>query len=331
MNKADSERAAVMLKKKGYNPAKDIKTADLVLVNMCSVRQSAVDRVHGLAHKFEDLKTKNHKIKTILTGCVLKKDAEKFRAIFDEIKPGLYAKIGSSNNPPSSITISNGCNNYCTYCVVPFTRGNLTCRSHTDIINEVKKAVEMGHKEIWLLGQNVNDYSNQGINFAKLVKMVNAIPEGFKFFFTSPHPGNFTGELIKSLAACKKFGRRLNLPVQSGDNQILKTMKRNYTVEQYEELVRKIRKSMPDINLSTDVIVGFPGETKRQFNNTVKLFQKIKFNIAYIAKYSPRSGTAAANLKDNVPHLEKKRREKILSALVLNNSSGVKLLHKDGR
>ncbi|MBI2042336.1 MAG: MiaB/RimO family radical SAM methylthiotransferase [Candidatus Nealsonbacteria bacterium] len=318
MNKADSGRAAAMLEKKGYKPTKDIKAADLILVNMCSVRQSAVDRVHGLFHKFEELKIKNRKLKTILTGCVLKKDQKKLREIFDDVQPGLYVKSGGKNNSLSNITISNGCNNFCTYCVVPFTRGNLVCHDHRAILKTAKRAVKAGAREIWLLGQNVNDYQSGAVNFAKLVAMINAIPGDFRFFFTSPHPKNFSDELIVALAKCQKFSKRLNLPAQSGDDEILKRMGRNYTVKQYEALVKKIRKNIPDINLSTDVIVGFPGETRRRFNNTAKLFRKIKFNIAYVAKYSPRPGTAAANLKDDVPRLEKKRREQILNGIIKN-------------
>jgi tRNA-2-methylthio-N6-dimethylallyladenosine synthase len=146
--------------------------------------------------------------------------------------------------------------------------------------------------------------------------MVNKIPGDFKFFFTSPHPKNFSDELIETLAECEKFGRYLNLPVQSGDNKILKKMNRNYTVKEYKNLVKKIRKKIPEINLSTDVIVGFPGETKKQFENTVKLFKEIKFDLAYIAKYSPRPGTAAFKMKDNIPLVEKKRREKILREII---------------
>jgi len=169
------------------------------------------------------------------------------------------------------------------------------------------------------LGQNVNDYqspTDTSINFAKLLKMVNDIPGDFKFFFVSPHPKNFSDELIDTLAKCKKFGKYFNLPVQSGDDKILKRMNRNYTVKEYKNLVKKIRKKIPEIKLSTDVIVGFPGETEKQFQNTVKLFKEIKFNWAYIAKYSPRPGTAAFKLKDNIPLEEKKRREKILRELL---------------
>lgn len=322
MNQSDSQRIATILEKKGYQPAASINEADLVVVNMCSVRQSAVDRVYGLIPKFKKLKQKNPQLKTILTGCILKKDKTKLAKDFDQIlkfQDLLKYPAKVTKNETALIPISVGCRNFCAYCVVPYTRGSLICRKPQVILKEVKKAIKSGKKEIWLLGQNVNDYQYGKINFAQLIKMVNKLPGKFKFYFTSPHPKNFSDELINVLAQCKKFGQYLNLPVQSGDNQILKKMGRNYTVEQYKQLVKKIRQKMPQIKLSTDVIVGFPGETKKQFQNTVKLFKEIKFTNAYIAKYSPRPGTLAARLKDNVPLKEKKRREKILRQILNQN------------
>lgn len=316
MNKADSERIAASLQKKGHKPAQDPKEADLIVVNMCSVRQSAVDRVFGMPMKFKELGLKPKKL--ILTGCVLKKDRKKFEILFDEIWDGQdFKKISpkSDNKRLAYVPISNGCDNFCSYCVVPHTRGRLICRPHETILKEVRHLIKEVTKEVWLLGQNVNDYNSGAINFAKLVKMVNDIPGDFKFFFMSPNPKNFSEELIDTLANCNKFSRYLNLPVQSGDDAILKKMRRNYTHKQYQALVAKIRKKMPDINLSTDVIVGFPGETKKQFENTVKLFKKINFDIAYIAKYSPRPGTVSFQMKDNVPLVEKERRRKILNKL----------------
>ncbi|MFH1575397.1 MAG: MiaB/RimO family radical SAM methylthiotransferase [Candidatus Nealsonbacteria bacterium] len=304
-NKADSERIAASLEKKGYKPVQNPKKANLIVVNMCSVRQSAVDRVFGIPMKLKGIKAKK-----ILTGCILKKDKAKFRKIFDEIK-----KMPRGNCSSPLIPISNGCNNFCTYCVVPYTRGKLTCRSHKEILKEIKRAVKSGLKEIWLLGQNVNDYKSNTINFAKLLKLANDIPGDFSIRFMSPHPSNFSDELINVMAQCKKVAKYLNLPVQSGDDKILKKMNRNYTVKQYKNLVKRIREKMPDINLSTDVIVGFPGETKKQFENTVKLFKEINFDIAYISKYSSRPGTAASKLKNDVPLEEKKRRAKILNKL----------------
>jgi len=310
MNKADSERIVADLERKGYSQALKIDRADLIVVNMCSVRQSAVDRVYGLIPKFKKLKAK-----TVLTGCILKKDRRKFKNHFDEIK-----KMPQDSSCLSAlISISHGCSNFCSYCVVPFTRGPLICRNHQEILNEVKRATKNGLKEIWLLGQNINDYhspADSSVNFAKLLEMVNDIPGNFSIRFMSPHPKDFTDELIEVMAKSQKVAQYLNLPVQSGDDQILKKMKRPYTVKQYKDLVKRIRKKMPEINLSTDVIVGFPGETKKQFENTVKLFKEIKFNMAYISKYSPRPGTTAFQMKDNIPLKEKKQREKCLRNLL---------------
>ncbi|MDO8663896.1 MAG: MiaB/RimO family radical SAM methylthiotransferase, partial [Candidatus Wildermuthbacteria bacterium] len=262
-----------------------------------------------------------YKLKTILTGCILPADKKKFLNKFDSISntKNLFKRYHGLVRGTIYVPISNGCNNTCSYCAVPLTRGPLVCRDHQEIIKEVENVVKSGLKEVWLLGQNVNNYqspANPKINFAKLLRLANDIPGNFKIRFMSPHPAYFTDELIEVMAKCPKVAHYLNLPAQSGDNQILTKMGRPYTVEQYKNLVKKIIKKIPDINLSTDIIVGFPGETKKQFANTVKLFKKIKFNIAYISKYSPRPGTMAAKMKDNVSIKEKKRRWKILNSLL---------------
>ena len=325
MNKADSERIATILESKRYKEASNINEANLIVVNMCSVRQSAVDRVYGKIKNFAKLKAQNPKLKTILTGCILKKDRPKFAKGFDQIlrfKDLLKYQPKYQDKSVAFIPISNGCNNACSYCVVPFVRGPLICRNHKEIIKETKNTIKQGFKEIWLLGQNVNDYqspTDSSTNFAKLLNMLNEIPGNFKILFTSPHPKNFSEELIDILAKCGKFGKYLNLPVQSGNDEILKKMNRNYTVKEYKKLVKKIREKIPEIRLSTDVIVGFPGETKKQFQNTAKLLKEIKFNWAYVAKYSPRSGTAAFQMKDDVPLKEKKRRWKTLNDIILKN------------
>ena len=357
MNKSDSERIATILEDRGYKSVSEINEADLIVVNMCSVRQSAVDRIFGLSQKLAKLKTQNSKLKTILTGCILKSDRQKFTKKFDlildiknlpnwpknfdyKIHHGEICNIRCENylniqpkyqnNFRAFVPISNGCNNFCSYCVVPFVRGSLVCRDHQEILKETKKAIQRGlnsirkaisnrAREIWLLGQNVNDYqspTNLSINFAKLLQMVNDILGNFWLRFTTPNPQNFSDELIETMAKCEKVTPYLNLPVQSGDNEILRKMNRSYTIEDYKNLVKKIRKKIPDITLSTDIIVGFPRETKKQFENTVKLFREIKFDMAYIAKYSPRPGTAGAELKDNVSLPEKEKRYKILTEIL---------------
>jgi tRNA-2-methylthio-N6-dimethylallyladenosine synthase len=350
MNKSDSERIATTLENEGYKLASGSKGADLIVVNMCSVRQSAVDRVYGQSQKLAKLKTRNPKLKTLLTGCILKKDLQKFRkffdfilaikvlekwpeflkreryfyypnqrdALFNEKFDANYFRIlpKFSNDFSAFIPISTGCNNFCTFCVVPITRGPLICRPDDDILKEVNLLVKRGVKEIWLLGQNVNDYhspANSLIDFPKLLEKVNNVAGSFWIRFTSSHPKDFSDELIDIMANSQKITPYLNLPVQSGDDEILKKMNRPYTISQYKNLVKKIRTKIPDIALSTDIIVGFPGETKKQFENTVNLFKELKYDMAYIAKYSPRRQTTAFKLKDDISHKEKERRYKILT------------------
>jgi len=379
-NKSDSERIASVLEKNGYEPTSNAKEADLIVVNMCSVRQSAVDRVHGKVKNFTKLKNSHFTrsnlprqksplggIKTILTGCLLKEDKKKFQKGFDLIlsikslsnwpkilkatsqkvtsqpllkksKNHLRVQTKRQISPSVLVPISNGCNNFCSYCVVPYVRGPLVCRDHKTILKHVESIIKKALipiqnedslsvrqvlpnevKEIWLLGQNVNDYtspSNPLITFPKLLKMINDLPGNFQIKFVSPNPKNFSDELIEVMATSQKVAKYLNLPVQSGDNKILKKMNRPYTVKQYKNLVKKIRKKIPEINLSTDVIIGFPGETKKQFENTARLLKEIKFNIAYLAKYSPRPGTVSYKMPDDVPLVEKKRREKVLREIL---------------
>lgn len=348
MNRSDSERIANFLENIGFKQAQKIDEADLIVVNICSVRQSAVDRVYGLSPKFKELKKKNKNLKTLLTGCISKSDLKKFQNFFDyifsikflskwsellrenkylyypnprDLQFAKYLKIKPkySKNFSAFVPISTGCNNFCSFCVVPFVRGLLVCRRHEEILKEIKFLVETGIKEIWLLGQNVNDYhspTDSAVSFPKLLRMVNEIKGIFWIRFTSSHPKDFSDELINAMAKCEKMTEYLNLPVQSGDNEILKKMNRPYTILQYKNLVKKIREKIPEISLSTDVIVGFPGETEKQFQNTAKLFKEIKYDMAYIAKYSPRPGTAASKLKDDVPIKEKERRWKILTEVL---------------
>lgn len=346
MNKSDGERVAAVLEKTGYKSALDIQGADLVVINMCSIRQSAVDRVYGLINKIP----KNKKVKSILTGCILKKDLKKFKKIFDFVlniktlerwpeilqqdsycyypnpRDEKLNKVFNTNylkieaKPLGSfsalIPISTGCNNFCSYCAVPFARGPLICRPHQEIVREVKRLVKAGFREIWLLGQNVNDYESKNIQFPELLSMINDIPGNFWIRFTSPHPKDFSEKTIKVMTECNKITPYLNLPVQSGDNKVLKKMNRPYTIEKYKKLVKKIREKIPNICLSTDVIVAFPGETKKQFENTVKLFKEIEYDMAYIAIYSPRPQTTAAKLKNTITRSEKQKRYDVLTEII---------------
>ena len=250
LNKSDSEKIANKLKKAGHKPVKKEEQADLIIINVCSVRQSAIDRVYDKVKKHS--KTK----KIILTGCLLKKDKKALKDKVAEIwHPDNYFNCFPlyQNKYSGFIPISTGCNNFCTYCVVPYTRGREISRPAKEILAELKELVKKGYKEVWLLGQNVNSYKSGQTNFAKLLKKVNDISGNFWIRFTSPHPKDFSDELIKVMAKSDKITEYLNLPVQSGNNEILKKMNRPYTREDYKKLVVKIRKEIPNITLSTDI------------------------------------------------------------------------------
>jgi len=336
MNYSDSERIASVLEKIGYKKSQNPEMADLILINMCSVRQMAVDRVYGKINDF--IKIKNKRPKIVLTGCILKSDRQKLKEKVDLIldvknlknlpkmlnsrysvtkeKNYLMIKPKYQSVFSAFVPIMTGCDNFCSYCAVPFTKGREVSRPIEEIISEVKNLVKNDFKEIWLLGQNVNSYKYKNIDFPKLLRKTDEIEGDFWIRFTSPHPKDFSDKLINALVESEKVTPYLNLPVQSGDDEILKKMNRPYTIRHYKNLVKKIRKKLPDISLSTDVIVGFPGETKKQFENTVKLFKEIKYDMAYIAKYSYRSGTAASKLKDNVSFKEKEKRRLILNKIL---------------
>lgn len=365
MNRSDSERIASILESMGYEETFDIRRADLAIINMCSVRQSAVDRVYGLSPLFIALKTKNRGFKAVLTGCILKPERAKLASVFDFILdkedmanwPSLlkgkkpkrrkkdYLKIVPKygNGIQAFVPISNGCDNFCTYCAVPYTRGKLVSRSHKDIVREVKNLIENGYKEIWLLGENVNSYKSGKVDFSKLIQEIDKIEGKFWLRFTSPHPKDFSDKLIDTLSKSKKFAPYINLPAQSGDNTVLRKMNRPYTREKYISLIKKIRKAFKNnIAISTDIIVGFPGETKERFQNTEKLMKEIDFDMAYIAEYSPRPQSFAyEKMEDDIYLKEKKRRSKALTEILkktalknnkkmLNKEVEVLVLGKDG-
>ena len=340
-NYTDSERLETVLKKLGYKKAGNGDQADLVFVLACSVRKSAVDRIYGLKRKWTEVR-KKYPLVTVLSGCVMEYDKKKMAEFFDIILsitdlkklpkllaqkaldlPADYYKIHPSyvSDFQAYVPIMSGCNNFCAYCVVPYTRGREKSRPAKDIVKECRSLIRKGYKEINLLGQNVNSYKDDKINFPKLLRMVDEIEGNYWIRFVSSHPKDFSDELIEVMKDGKHITPYLHLPVQAGDNVILKKMNRNYTIEHYKKLIEKVRKAIPGISVSTDVIVGFPGETKQQFKNTVKLFREVKFDMAYIAKYSERPGTAAARLEDSVSEVEKKKREKELTEVLRKTSS----------
>lgn len=323
MNVSDSERIASFLEQQHYQNTNKIEKADLIIIVACSVRQSAINRVFGLNKKFKNLKAKK-----ILTGCVLKQDKKKILEFFDEVlsineflgKDYLELKPKHSNKKSAFVPIMTGCNNFCTYCAVPYTRGREISRPAKNIVKEIEKLIKNNYKEIVLLGQNVNSYKSKtqisNVKFPSLLKTIAEIPGNFTIKFLTSHPKDFSDELINVIAKSPKISKEIHLPVQSGDNEILKKMNRNYTRKHYINLIDKIKNKIPKAKFTTDIIVGFPGETKKQFENTIKLFKEVNFNLAYINKYSPRSGTTAAKFKDNIPLAEKKRRWEVLEKLI---------------
>ncbi|MCR4283932.1 MAG: tRNA (N6-isopentenyl adenosine(37)-C2)-methylthiotransferase MiaB [Parcubacteria group bacterium] len=357
-NLADSERIASVLENTGLIKTENKQKTDILVFNTCSVRQKAEDRIFGYKKEVEKLRNINRKLKIVLTGCMMHysdKDLKRrlpFVDIFIDIKnistlPKLLniknvrrrtsdIKNDYLNLEPkytskfsANIPISYGCNNFCTYCIVPYSRDREYSRPANDIINEVKKLIGKEYKELWLLGQNVNSYNDKGLKFPDLLRMINNIPGDFWIRFTSPHPKDFSIDTIKAMKESEKFAHYINLPAQSGDNKILKKMNRPYTANHYKKLVKKIRKAIPDIAISTDIIVGFPGETKDQFKNTKNLFKSIGFDMAFLSEYSPRPGTAAAMImKDDVPHKEKEDRKNklnnILAKTALKNNKKLK-------
>ncbi len=336
MNKSDSERIASFLQSQNFKKAKNKKTADLIIINACSVRQSAVDRVYG---QINQIKKNEKKQKIYLTGCLTEKDKRALQPKVDLIfnikelsticggeKIDTYFKIPPLPNNSVSVfvPISTGCDNFCSYCVVPYTRGREYHRPAEEILKEVEMFIKRGFKEIILLGQNVNSYHYKNIDFTDLLQLIENIPGNFWITFLTNHPKDLSEKLIDYVAKSKKVCPYFHLPVQSGDNKILKLMNRHYTVKKYIKQVKKLRKKIKDVCISTDIIVGIPTETTSQFKNTAKLMKKLKFDMAYIAQYSPRPQTALSKVKDDIPKKEKQKREqelvKILEKTALENN-----------
>jgi len=351
MNIYDSEKIAGLLEAFGLTAARKLTDADLLVINSCSVRQAAEDKVVGFAQKLlrttNNLpSTTNHKPLTILTGCWIgSARGERKRIKLKEIKNrvpwvdyfwtaeelfpkllDLLGKLKPKKFEPKRkaenhafVPISNGCDNFCSYCVVPYARGKEVCRSEQEIVSEIKNLTKKGFCHFTLLGQNVNSWRDNGFSFADLLQKIHDIPEITKISFLSANPSNFTFDLINVLVL-PKIDRYLHLPVQSGNDEMLKAMNRHYKAADYLKLVKAIRGKVPEIEIGTDAIVGFPGETKEQFLDTVQLFEEVKFAVAYIAIYSERPGTLAAKLyPDNLPLSEKKQRHKILMAVFKKN------------
>jgi len=362
MNENDAERLRYLLTKIGLEEVESDKDADLIIVLLCSVRQAPVDRIWGKLRVWSKKKSF-----LLLSGCITRSDKAKFSSKFDLIFPILkpekllnfifsqqlidkpafergkqLAKKGFFNikaqrrSNRAYIPIGTGCNNFCTYCVVPYTRGREKYRPFGEIEKEVVRVLREGAKRIVFIAQNVNSYRldkkariflqkhyGQKPDFVLLLTYFNDLEGDFRIEFLTSHPKDMSEELIEAIGKLDKVVKWIHLPVQSGDNEILKKMNRGYTRERYLELVKKIRQKIPKVILTTDIIVGFPQETEKQFQNTVDLVKKCRFDQAFIAKFSPRPNTLAADLDDNVPLKEKKRRFEILDNLINKTGQGL--------
>ncbi len=331
-NESDSERIASFFERRGFKSS-ILEKADIVVVNTCSVRESAENRVFGFVN---NLIKKDFKGEIIITGCMVgSTKGERKRFSLKQLKnkfpdvcefKTISEFFSFEENTPKRkkkdfalIPIMEGCNNFCSYCVVPYARGKEVSRDFDEIICEIEALSKNGYKEIMLLGQNVNSYGkdleSKDISFANLLKRLDKIKGLEKISFMTSNPWDLTDDIIEAFSF-DKIDKYLHLAVQSGSDEVLRRMNRKYTSEDYLKLISKIRKRVPKMEIGTDVIVGFPGETEEQFEETVNLVKKANFAKAYISRYSPRPGTVASSLKDNVSPTEKRRRWKLLDDLV---------------
>lgn len=348
MNVADSEVVAAILENAGFSRTDEREKADVILVNTCSVRENAEQRVRGRVQGFTELRKKNPQLLVGVMGCM----AERLgAALFEQEKnvnivvgpdaymdlPLLIEKAEQGEKAinvelsetetykdicPSRIdgtaisgfvSIMRGCNNFCTYCIVPYTRGRERSRSPRSIVNEVLDLQAKGYKEVTLLGQNVNSYlwrgEGQEINFPALLERVATTFPGMRVRFATSHPKDMSDEILRTIAAHPNICRHIHLPAQSGSNSVLRDMNRKYTREWYLDRIRAIREIIPDCGLSTDVFVGFHNESEEDFQQTLELMREVRFDSAFMFKYSERPGTAASKrLADNVPEEVKGRR-----------------------
>lgn len=341
MNKSDSERVASVLETAGASETKTEEQAEFIVINTCSVRNRVVERTNSYIGR---MKKQNPNAKIVITGCLAKqKDFTKIHKDYCNIieiagiaklqklakksqnldhlpEDYLDIKPARKSEYEAFLPIMTGCNNFCSYCIVPYLRGRERSKSARKIIDEVKKLIKNGCKQITLLGQNVNSYKYEDYDFSKLLASVAKLDGKFRIFFITSHPKDISDKLIDVVAKEPKICKYFHFPIQAGDNEILQKMNRGYTREQYIELVENIRNKIPSVAISTDAIVGFPGETKEQFENTKKLFEELKFDMAYTSMYSPRPMTKSSKMKDDVPNYEKKKRDQILQEILKRTS-----------
>lgn len=347
MNEEDSEKLSGMLKNIGYSRTETKEEAGIILYNTCCVRENAENKVFGNLGQLKALKKKNPDLIIGICGCMMQQEgmadkilstfpyvnivfgthnAYKFPEYLNRVKTeGVQIKeifnkeeeiveglpIDRKSDVKAFVTIMYGCNNFCTYCIVPYVRGRERSRKSEDILNEVRELVKAGYKEITLLGQNVNSYGKgleEDINFAKLLRMINEVEGLERVRFMTSHPKDLTDDVILAIKECDKLCEQIHLPVQSGSNNILKKMNRHYTREYYMELVNKIKKEIPGVSLTTDIIVGFPGETEEDFLETLELVREVGYSAAFTFIYSRRNNTPADMMLNQVDDADKHHR-----------------------
>ena len=351
MNSSDSERYAGQLEELGYTMTEDAELADVILMNTCCVRETAEDKVLGKIGEFKHLKARNNDLIIAVTGCM----AQEWQERLFKRAPHLDLVIGTHNihklidlikereekrghalatdmdgnvfyDIPTRrfqkffawVPIMNGCNKFCTYCIVPYVRGREVSRPLEEIVEEVRNLADEGYKEITLLGQNVNSYGldfKDGTDFSALLYAVEDIDGIERVRYMTSHPKDMTFAMVDAIAQCSKVVTHLHLPVQSGSTELLKKMNRGYSAEHYLELIEYVREKIPDVALTTDLIVGFPGETEDMFQDTLKLLKKVRYDMAYTFIYSPRTGTPAATMGNQVPQEVKSDRLRRLMAM----------------
>ncbi len=347
MNVSDSELVESLLIKEGYSSIDNPNNADLLFINTCSIREHAEDKVHSLLGRYNILKKNKPNMIIGILGCMaqsLKHDILENKSYVDIVLgPDSYRKLpellnrhkldnkslvdtklsrfevyddlfpNRSDGVNAWITIMRGCDKFCTFCIVPFTRGRERSRSISGIVNEVENAVRNGFSEITLLGQNVNSYNHKGNDFSTLLKNVANVSGLKRIRYTSPHPQDISSDLLDVMAKYDNICNSIHLPLQSGSDRILKRMNRTYTRNHFINLAKIIRRKLPNVGISTDIIVGFPGETEKEFKDTLSVMDKVKFDSAFTFKYSPRSGTKAIEYEDQLNENVKQRRlEKVI-------------------
>lgn len=324
MNLADADIVHELMENKGYERSDDPDSADLMFVNTCTVRQHAEDKALSHIGRCRTWKRKKDGRRLVIMGCVVERMGKTLKAKFPCIDlligskevhnlPALLDQFSIISPNASShgspwITIMRGCNNYCSYCIVPHVRGRESSIPLDKIIDAVHRSVRSGIHAITLLGQNINSYVHNGINFAELLDQIASINGVSALSFMTSHPKDFTDDIIAVVKEHANIHRIIHLPVQSGSNRILRLMKRGYTLEEYLSLIERVKSMVEGLYISTDIIAGFPGEEENDFKETMDLIDTADFYSAYVYKYSPRAGTAAAELTDSVPTEVKERR-----------------------